>query len=306
MALVAPAIVFDSAQDISTWTDFSTACGVTSSVTDPIGGTGAYTLEDDGAANFEGRYKAVVLAQNGTVTVYVFAKAGTATGFMVGLRDNTAGTYVGLSEYTWSGGSFVTASGSVTTFTPILVGNSWYLFRYRFPSAIAANTNRLILFPCKNDVALTGTTSFYVRNVVLAPVVDVVVRRPGFLFGYEHTVGTSGVADAWVPPKIYRISTDIRHIPDYDENTPSQGSGFDGANELAGVNCGWETLIISGCNAGSMLWVPDRTDFTTYKTSVYEGPLDPDEVQLEENNPNYRRFRLSLFNTSAPFAGWTS
>jgi hypothetical protein len=305
MSLVAPAIVFGTAEDISTWTDAAaTACAVTSSVTDPIGGTGAYTLNDDSAVNNEGRYKGVTLAQNGTQTVYVFAKAGTATGFMVGIRDNTAAAYVGLSEFTWSGSTFTTIAGSVTTYDPIAVGNSWFLFRYRFPSAVAANTNRLTLFPAKNTTTLTGTTSFYVRNVVLVPVLDFVVRDSDFLPGYEHVMGHSGVVDAWVPSNTYTLEADIRHIPDYDENTPSQGSGFDGVNELAGVNVGWATLIRAGRSAQSLLWIPDRTDFTTYKTSVYTGPLDR-AVTLEENNPNYRRFRLSLFNLTSPYVGWT-
>lgn len=306
MSIVAPAIVFGSAYDLSTGTDASTTCTVTSGVTDPLGGTGAYTLDDNAAGANEGRYYTFDISANGSATALLFAKQGTATKFMFGIRDQTAAVYRGLVEYTWSGGAFATISGSATTYTPISVGNSWYLFRLRVPSLLAANTNSLIIFPCGNVTTLTGTTSFYLRNTVLTPVIDNVLRDSEKKEGYEFTESMSGVVDAWDSGDKYTLNLDIRHIPEVDENTPSQGSGFDGLNELAGVNCGWGAAIRAGRNAGEMLWVPDRSDFTTYTSSVYAGPIEKGAVQLEEENGTiYRRFRLSLFNTASVYAGFS-
>lgn len=279
-----PMLAWGSPDDLSAYTTGSGTPTVTSSVTDPFGGTGAYTIDDNDAGGVENKYKAVTFTANGTQQLVTCAKAGTATTSHVGVFDNTAGAFRAVLALAWSGGvpTATIASGSGTVHGTVSLGSSWYAILWSADSVVAANTNRIYYYGATSSSATTGTTSYYVRNMVLFDLVDEIVSFPRPREGSAWAQTPSGTEDAWITGTDEVLRCRLHFIPQTPTGTPTVKSGWYGANEAAGVNCGVKAMLTAGRTKTSLLWVPSRADCTTYQTAYLAEPMR-DGVDLEPN-----------------------
>lgn len=300
--LTLPLIAWGSADDISAYTTGSGTPTVTSGVTDPFGGTGAYTIDDNDAGGVENKYKAITFGANGTQYVTTFAKAGTASVSHVAIFDNTAAAFRAVLALTWSGGvpSATIASGSGSVVGTVSVGSSWYLVLWSADNIVAANTNRLYLYGATSSSATTGTTSYYVRNCVLLDYLDDAVSFPRPRRGSAWAQAASGTEDAWIVGTDEILRGRVRWVPRVAASTPVVKSGWEGRNEATGVNCGVKALLTAGRAKSALTWVPDRADCTTAQSVYLSAPEDADAVELEGNG---QRSMTVEFRSTSPFVG---
>ncbi len=306
MALIYPLVAWGSAEDISAspWADSNGTPIVTGGQADPFGGTSAYLIEDDNAAGSESRRSDVVaVVTAGEVAVAVFAKAGTATVSVVDFRDATAGVVRHSLDLAWSGGvpTPTTRTGAGTILTPISVGSSWYLIIFTATGCVSGNTHEIKLFGAATGTTPTGTTVWYVRNAVLLPPLDQAVASDDPRAGYESVQNPSGVEDAWTVGTDHRIEADIRFVSKMPVDSPLTYSGWDGLNEISGVNVGLGAMLRAGRDKSDLIYVPDRSDCSTFITSKLDQPLQGG-VALEEDGT--RRVRVVLRNGSTEYEGY--
>lgn len=300
--LTLPLVAWGTADDLSAspYASLNTPT-VTSGVTDPFGGTGAYTIDDNDAGNAEARRRDLALATDGSHVYAFWAKQGTASASDVQLYDNTAGATRCQVRLTWSGGVPTTSvvSGSGTIYT-VDCGNSWYLVLVLYGSVVAANTNRVYFYGATSTAASTGTTSYYVRNVVLLSYLDGATTWPEPRNGSAWAEAPSGTEDAWIVGTNWHLAGTVRHIPDTPTDSPETVSGWYGANEATGVNCGVAAMLSAGRDKQTLRWVKDRADCATYVDGYLVEPMRG-RPELE---PNWRRtFPLEL-RSSSVFAGY--
>ncbi len=293
-----PLIAWGSADDLSAYTTGSGTPTVTGSVADPFGGTGAYTIDDNDAATGENKYKTVTFPANGTHQLAIFAKAGTATTSHVAIFDNTATAFRAVLVLAWSGGvpTATIASGSGTVHGTISVGSSWYLILWAADNIVAANTNRLYFYGATTTAGSTGTTTYYVRNVVALDYVDEAVSVARARAGSVWAQAPSGTEDAWITGTDEVLRGRLRFIPKTPTATPVVKSGWYGENESAGVNCGVKAMLKAGRAKTSLLWVADRATASTTVTCTLAQPVDQDGVELEANGD--RTVAVELRGTS--------
>jgi hypothetical protein len=268
-----PLLAWGSADDISAYSQSGTAA-VTSGVTDPFGGTGAYTVEDNDGAAPEYRFKAITYTWNGTQAGVVMAKQGTATTSEFDFFDSTAGSNRCGVRLTWSGGvptaSVYTGSGSILG--TVALGAGWYLILATYDNVVAANANRLRLFGGQATATSTGTTSWYVRNVVLLHPLDEVRAYREPRDGSETRQGPSGTEEAWTLGPDHVLAARMRHIP-AAPTSDGPASGWAGLNESTGINCGVEAMLAAGRDKQTLRFVPDRSACTTYVDGYLAEPM---------------------------------
>lgn len=300
--LTLPLVAWGTASDISAspWVDVSTPV-VTGSVADPFGGTGAYTIDDNNAAAVEARRLPLTVA-SGRIVAAVCIKAGTATVSRFGLRDDTAAAWLHSVTATWSGGvpTVATESGTGTVYGTVSLGSGWYLALFDATGATGANDNELYLYGASGTASTTGTTSYYLRNIVLLSYLDGATSWPESRTGSAWAEAPSGTEDAWIVGTNWHLAGTVRHVPDSPTDTPEVVSGWYGLNESTGVNCGVAAFLMAGRDKQTLTWVKDRATCTTYTDGYLVEPMRgrPD---LE---PNWRRqFPLELRSTSV-YAGY--
>ena len=299
--LTLPLVAWGSADDLSAYTSVGTPV-VTSGITDPFGGTGAYTIDDNDAGAVEYVYKSITFASSGTVFASVFIKAGTAGTSTVVLVDNVAAVSRATLSVTWSGGvpSVAITNGSATIHGTVSVGGGWYLLLFSADSIVAANAHRLRLYGTSTTTSDTGTTSYYVRNAVLLSYLDGATSWPEPRKGSAWAEAPSGTEDAWIVGTNWHLAGTVRHVPDSPTDTPETVSGWYGANESTGVNCGVAALLSAGRDKQALTWVKDRATCSTYVSGYLVEPMQG-KPDLE---PNWRRtFPLEL-RSSSVFAGY--
>lgn len=294
-----PLIAWGTPDDINAYTSFGSV-GVTTGVSDPFGGTSAVTLDDDTAGSTEAKYKTVAGLLAGSSVVRVFAKQGTATVSDAFLNDETNATGRGVLRLTWSGG-VPTASipaGNAVAVTPVAVGDGWYFCGMVSSGVVAGASHRLYLYGASSSAASTGTTSWYVRNAVLLDYVDDYRRFADKRPGYAVTESGSGVRDAWDQGTNYVRRGTVQWVPPTARSTPAIVSGFTGANESTGVNCGVQAMLLAGMQMTSMVWVPDRSACSVNQ-SVYLTQPTAGWEPTQQPNGDFA-FPLELVSASAP------
>lgn len=285
MLTTLPLIAYGSAEDLSTWSQSGTAT-VASGITDPFGGTGAYSVQDDAAGAFEYRYKTWTETAGGTVTVGVFAKDDNGTGDLgIGVYDQTAATMRHWVTYSFASNAFTGSSvesGSGTVFTPLTVGGNWFFLMLTASSCVAGNVHQLQLRPGAGSASATVTSYFYVRNVCLFDYMDDVTSFPRPREGSVWAQTPSGTEDAWITGTDEVLRARARWIPAAATESPVFKSGWYGANEIPGVNMGVKALLAAGRAKTSLAWVPSRAACSTYQAGYLVEPLR-DGVELEPN-----------------------
>ena len=299
--LTLPLVAWGSAADINAYTSVNTPT-ISSGVTDPFGGTGGYTINDNDGAATEYKYTTVTFPSNGTHVLTTFAQFATATTSHVTVWDVTAGAFRAVLQLAWSGGvpTCTISSGSGTVHGTISVGGSWYLVLWSADNIVAANTNRLHYYGATTTASSIGATTYYVRNAVLLSYLDGATSWPEPRKGSAWAEAPSGTEDAWIVGTNWHLAGTVRHVPDSPTDTPETVSGWYGANESTGVNCGVAAMLSAGRDKQALTWVKDRSTCSTNVSGYLVEPMrgKPD---LE---PNWRRtFPLEL-RSSSVFAGY--
>lgn len=303
MSLVFPGIAWGTPEDISAspWVDLVTPT-VAGSISDPFGGTSAYSIEDSDAGAIEGRGLPVGTAFTAGDWFALFIKENTADKLVaVQIRD----TDLGADRYQvrWQFTSGVLAfqsviAGSGAYVGPIDVGGGWYLIAMRADSYVAGNATTVYLSPAANGTSDTGTTNFYVRKMITLGLVGEVVAydQPGP--GYEEARNDAGVEDAWVPSTVERIDMAVTHIPKGWGGTPYNIGGYDGVSTYASS---FRTMLRAGRDKQDLLFIPDLSDCTDYVTSKLADPL----TGAPSLSPDgLRQIRLSLRNVGSPYEAY--
>lgn len=292
-----PLIAWGAAANINGWSSAGTPV-ITTGQTDPFGGTDAYLVNDNDAGVAEGKTTTVTSVVGSTCLVVVCAKAGTATNSAFQLRDNTAGAYRIQGNLAWSGGVPTLTCSTGTAIGTVSLGNSWYA-AVATGTWVTGATAQLEVYGASATASATGTTTWYVRNLVLFGYVDRANSWSRPRDGSEFRQGPSGTEESWVigPDELFRCHA--RWIGKAPVNDYTVRSGWVGENEMAGLNVGLKAMIEAGWQKNDMLWVPDRSACTTYQTGYLTEPTGQDDVTLEPNGP-YRTFPVALRGT-APF-----
>lgn len=257
-----PLIAWGASDDISAYTQVGTA-GVTVGVADPFGGTGAYTIDDNDAAAAEYRMKAPVFAvDQAEVWITLAIKQATASASEFGLFDSTAVVQRGTVQAAWSGGvpTLTYTNGGGRVLPPIALGAGWYAVVFSATGVLAANANRLRLFGALATAASVGSTSYYVRNMVLLDLIDNAAsfKRPAA--GYRTHRNSAGVRESYRPGADLPMFTGrCRHVPQAPEADPGK-SGWYGENESIGINCGVLAMLTAGWDAQLLRFVKDRSN----------------------------------------------
>lgn len=294
-----PLIAWGTAADISTYTQVGT-CSVTGGQADPFGGTGAYLLNDSSAAAVGYRHSAATAITGGAIPVEVFAKAGTSPYVTVRLYDTTAAAVRCWVMLVWNGGNPYTQAFNGAALAPVAVGGGYYLIRGLSDAIVSGNSHRLELWATDNNVSTTGTVTYYVRNHVLLDVPSQYRRFARPMGGYETAVTPAGSRDSWSYGDEWVRSARQSWVPATARETPVSVSGWGGANELTGVNCGVEAMLRAGWDMQAMRWVPDRATCTTYQDLYLTAPGRDWRPDAEGNGDT--AFDLELVTASAPGA----
>lgn len=294
MSLRYPLIAWGTADDLSAYDQFGT-CGVTGSVTDPFGGSGAFTLDDTDGANTAYRYKGALVFTQSLATIGVFAKAGIGTQSIIRLFDDTAGAAAIRLDLAWSGGVPTVTLTTGTLGVAIACGGGWY-FIIGAGGVARGNSHSLELRPATTNAAATGTTSFYVQNMVLLDYLDTAVAYDQPREGSEQVQSPSGVEDAWTVGTDEMLKCNVKAVPADPRSTPAIVSGWYGTNESTGVNCGVKAMLKQGRDKQVLRFVPDRSVCTTYMDSYLVEPMS--EAPGVDTNPGDRTFPMTLRGSS--------
>lgn len=148
----------------SGWTSSGTPV-VTTGVSDPAGGTAAYTIADDDGAASEYKYFAPTFTADAVKAVVFIVKKGTfATSGSQSLilYDNTAGTArLQLDITAWASGSAPTITATTGTHLGTrLIGNGFYAIYGKATTVTATNTNQIRIVPA-STAAATGSITIY-------------------------------------------------------------------------------------------------------------------------------------------------
>lgn len=282
-------LAWGTADDLNAgYTTVAGAVTVTSGITDPFGGTSAYTLNDTDGVSQSGRGKAGLVLTGSTAVVGVCWKAGTSAGYIVILRDTTASAVRIQDNGTQSGGVPTQAGVVGTAIGAIPMGNGWYLLLYT-GAITSGNTHRLEVYPTPNVGSATGTSSFYVRNIVALDVIDFAksFKRPKP--GYRATVAPSGVREVWSYGNDPVFKGTARWLPAAARSNaasvlvPQVVSGWYGENEATGINCGLLAALAAGWDMQVMTFAPDISACATNYSGYLTQPGENFEPDLESS-----------------------
>jgi hypothetical protein len=303
-----PVIAWGAADDISGagWSSIGTPVS-TPGQTDPFGGTGAVLVNDTDAIG-QARNKAFV-PRDSVVTIPLVVRQGTATNGGWACYDATSGgantVFIDLTG--WSGGVPTIVIGvklgamSVTLSSLVSLGGGWYLVLATFTGVVVGNNHLFYCYPSVNSAggaALTGSTYFYVRNLVLLDVPQDPVAWDEPRPGSERQRGPDGGVATWVAGRDYRFKGNLPWVPPVPRSSPAVVSGYQGLSESIGIGCGVAAMLKAGQEAQDLTFVPDRSDCTTLITSELVGPWDD---ALGGDLHADRSFLLELRNTTTPY-----
>ncbi|HWP38951.1 MAG TPA: hypothetical protein VNL18_15500 [Gemmatimonadales bacterium] len=139
---------------------------------DPFGGTLAYLFLDDSGASYHSVNTVVTFTGDGTKSAAIFFRAGTAAKTALSIFDNTAATHRHAVQVTWTNGVPAISGelGSGTVFPLENWGGGWWRLQFNATGVIAANSNRLVVYPTGTDaVSDTGNVYVFGANAWDAP-----------------------------------------------------------------------------------------------------------------------------------------
>lgn len=298
-----PLFAWGTADDISGagYTTTGTL-GALTAVTDPFGGTSAYTINDTDAGAQSARLKSGIILTGSDATLTVCWKAGTSAGYVIVLRDTTAGSVRIQDNGTQSAGVPTQNMATGTGYTPVPLGNSWYCFRYRSSAIVSGNTHRLELYGTANVAANTGSSLWYVRPMALVDYLIDPVSGARPRIGYEALETPGGARDAWSYGDEEFLQGRVPYIPDYPRDFPVSVSGWYGQAESAGVNSSVKAMLSAGWRMDTVRFVPDRSVCTTYVDSYLTQPKQDFQPTREKSGD--RTFQLELTSPSTVFTGF--
>ena len=151
--------------DFSAWTNQNTTT-VTGSVSDPAGGTGAYTISGDGGASSEGRYRGVTFTGDGVKSAVFVVKEETmpASGNQqVAIYDAVAAAFrLQLDITAWTNGEPTVSAATGTLLNTRLIGDGWWAIYGQTTSVTAANGHRAYVY--SNVSASAGEINVFRAN----------------------------------------------------------------------------------------------------------------------------------------------
>jgi hypothetical protein len=141
----------------ATW--LKTGTPVTTTGETVLGSLSLDLLDDNDGAAIEEYEQTITYTGDGTKGLLFHAKAGTATTTRVDVFDVTAAASRGDFTITWTAGvpGVVAGSGGVLLKSELL-SNGIYRFFCTVAGVVAANTNRIRVFPAGATASATGTT----------------------------------------------------------------------------------------------------------------------------------------------------
>jgi hypothetical protein len=187
-----------TSDDFSAWTAVQSPT-VTGSVSDPAGGTGAYTIHDSGAGNLEYIYHGVTFTGDATTTAVFVVRENTmpASGSQdLLIVDATAGlSRLRLKITAWSNGEPTVTASTGTYLGKREIGNGYWALYGEATGVVVGNTNRLRIEPA-NSNSVSGSIDVYRANAYNNNV-------PGFsiLDASEFRRADSFYADFPYPPQ---------------------------------------------------------------------------------------------------------
>jgi hypothetical protein len=177
-------------EEFDTWTAANT-CNVTANAIAAPDGTMTADLLTATATNSE-RLRNVTFTSDGEKCVAIYLKAGTSGRSRIQVFDSTAAVNRHVVFVTWTGGvpSIATSLGSGTLYPVEALGNGWYRILFSVAGIVAANTNRVAVFPDN----LVGTGTVYAWG---AQAEDAVV--PSSYIKTENTTVTRSADSLYFP-----------------------------------------------------------------------------------------------------------
>lgn len=299
MSLALPLIAWGTAEAIGSWSNSGTPI-VTTGQTDPFGGTAAVLIEDDDGAASEAKTASVGAYASTSMILAAMAKAGTAGASVHLLRDTTAAASRGGFTFTWSGGvPVVTGLLATTPLGTVALGGGWYLALGVTTGLTSGNVHERRCYGANLSGTSTGSTYWYLRNLVLLDYLDDPMAFTSPRQG-QWATSASGVPDSWIPGTDYRLKGRVRWVPTTPQSFPVLASGWDGRNEAVGINAGVQAMLTAGRNKQVLTFVPDRSTCTANIDSYLAAPMR-EAPTLESTGGPYRTFPLELRNASTAY-----
>lgn len=144
---------------------WSTSGGIikTGGQADPLGGTAAYLLDDPDVAQLSNTALAFTATGDGEKALSLFVRQGSSARSETSLWDQTATTHRHRIAITWSGGVPVlaTVTGSGTRYPVSRRGGSWWRIGWSATGVVAANDNRVFIYPAATAGAAADTGTLY-------------------------------------------------------------------------------------------------------------------------------------------------
>jgi hypothetical protein len=133
--------------------------GRTSGQSDPLGGTGAYLLDSNTPGTGDAISEAITYTANGEKSAAISFKQGTSTTNDFLFYDQTVATERSRVRVTWTAGvpALSRVSGTGTLYAPESQGSGWWRCSASCIGIIAANANRLYIYP---DATAGGGTVY--------------------------------------------------------------------------------------------------------------------------------------------------
>lgn len=293
-----PAIWWGSVDDLSSWSQTGT-CGIGTGQLDPMGGTTAYTLNDDSAGTVENRYSEYTATYSGYHHLTIGVAPITGTQLAAVRFENVTLATPGTALLSWSSYALTQTTSGAGVLANVDISNSYSVIRIR-QYATAGNTMRITLYPAGITASDTAVTKFYLRNLCLLDLLDQPVAWEEPREGSAWVQGASGVEDAWIQGTDYRFGGTVQWVPKVDRDVPASVSGWGLPNERIGINTGVAALLRAGRRKDALTFFADRTAVDSYyaTTCTLVEPLRGAPEVLPNGD---RRLRLELRGTSNPF-----
>lgn len=168
-------------EEFNLWTTQSGGAVTANAITSPDG-TLTADLITGGGVNESGVYQAITFTGDGEKAVSIFLKAGTSPSTDILVWDVTAAVVRHRVRITWTAGVPTIAShaGAGTLYPIESLGNGWYRILFTATGVVAANSNRLYIYP-HNLTPYTGTVYAWGAQVENAIVPSSYIKTEGLV-----------------------------------------------------------------------------------------------------------------------------
>jgi hypothetical protein len=171
--------------------------GVSSFVTDPRGGTDAFTITNGAGGIYDALFQSITtLPNNGPVLISFYIKHGNTTASAIQIYDTTANTGRGILEVVWTGNLITAINTLGSNLVPLGCGyialqNGWYrVMALSANGIIASNANGIYIYPGQPGVQSAGNFCYGYGPQVTA-------LAPTAYWGVNGTVGGRDTEDVY-------------------------------------------------------------------------------------------------------------